>query len=129
MVGGKVREVFRLGDKIDLLVQEEGNAQQFWAVELVDRGDAIVPGDSVRWQDDKLLWNPKDGRWLDKEIERSSHIFDGDQLWRQAALLAKQGICPVCSEEELAMADGKGSIYCNVCGASYDLSAMLTEED
>lgn len=128
MVGGIVREVFRFGDVKGLLIQGKAeDKDKFLAVEVKDEGDVIVPGDSVWWQSDKLMWNPKNGRWTDKQLQRTSHSYDGDQLWRQAALLAKKGICPVCGGED-GMSDGKGSLTCP-CGASYDLSAMLVEGD
>lgn len=127
MVGGIVREVFRFGDKLALLIRgKDEDKEKYLAVDLIDQGDVIVPGDDVWWQGNLLMWNPRDGRWTDKQLERApGYTYDANTFWRKAAVLARDGTCPVCSDSEIAMHDGLGSIYCNVCGASYDLSDML----
>lgn len=129
MVGGTIREVFRTVDgTIALLIRGKGeDKDKMLAVNVKDEGDVLAPGDDVWWQGDKLMWNPTNGRWLDKQLERASHTYEADSFWRQAAILARDGICPVCTSRDEAMTDGEGRVYCNQCGASYDLSDMLDE--
>lgn len=130
MVGGIVREVFRFGDKMALLIRgssEEDKHQQL-AVDIIDQGDVIVPGDDVWWQGNLLMWNPKHGRWSDKQLERApGYTYDANTFWRKASVLAEKGTCPVCGGDD-GMSDGAGQITCP-CGASYDLSDMLPKEE
>lgn len=132
MVGGKVYHVFRIGNRVCLVVRGTGTESSDLRAVEIDRSDLdatlIQVGDEVWWQSSWLLWTPADRSRQDISISLVRRAYDAELLFAEVRARARRGICPVC-EKTNCMHDGDGSIWCPDCGASYILRDDRSAED
>lgn len=128
MIGGFVRQVFLFPDHRSVLVRGTGvEGKDFLSVDIpLGAAPDIRPGDSVWWQGDKLLWSSKLYMVMDIPVTKLGYSYALSYLWQKVAKLCREGTCPECGHRD-CMYDGEGRLFCNTCGASYDLSEVPVE--
>lgn len=117
MVGGKIKQVFNLPDRVCVwVVDTEGEL----ATDVVrDDNIKFLPGDQFWWQSRHAYWTAQAGIAIqDVPIERIGYSYKIPALKEK---LCKLGICPDCGNAEGCMHDGNGRNWCPVCGEMYDL--------
>ena len=130
MIGGTVWDVFRFEpNRMTIVVRghdEEHN--QFLAVDVVDSGEGIAPGDGLWWQSHMALWSTNSPSASDIQLERIGYSYDAQVAWLRAVELCIAGICPVCGETD-TMHSGTGGLWCPRCGASFGALERVEAND
>lgn len=127
MIGGRVLSVYRFKDRFSVVVRGTGSeVNDVLAIDLDLSAPEIKYGDGIWWQSDIALWTPKNGSVEDVHIPRIGYSYSADVLWVKVAQHCRAGICPSCTSD-FTMNDGNGRLWCNICGASYDMSTVVVE--
>lgn len=119
MIGGKIKQVYKLPDRQSVWVVDTNGDEL--AVDVVKNDDMkLLPGDSFWWQSRHAYWTAQTPIAIhDVPIERIGYSYKISTLIKE---LCVAGVCPDCGNDQHCMHDGEGRLWCPVCGASYDFS-------
>lgn len=75
MVGGKIIEVRRMGDKVRLWCLNTTHSHDEAAIYVEPAADLPAVGDAVWWQGRKAYWTPADRHFVDRPLNRIGYSF------------------------------------------------------